>query len=163
MEILTRIRRHLCTALAATGFVVTVTIADEFPKPFNTQELTEPFLTSEEAVSRISLPEGFHVSVFASEPDVNQPIAIATDERGRLWVAECYTYAERETNYETKLKDRIVILEDTDGDDRFDKRTVFWDQASKLTSIEVGFGGVWALCAPNLLFIPDRDRNDVPD
>ncbi|MCA9122698.1 MAG: c-type cytochrome [Planctomycetaceae bacterium] len=142
---------------------VEVSSADEFPMPFDTQELTEKFLSPEEAVSRISVPEEFQVSLFASEPDVNQPIALATDERGRLWVAECYTYAESKTNYETKLKDRIVILEDGDGDGRFDKRTVFWDQASKLTSIEIGFGGVWALCAPDLLFIPDRDRDDVPD
>lgn len=156
--------RHLTAALATFTLLATTSFADEtFPKPFDTQELTEPLLTPEEARSRISLPEGFNVSVFASEPDINQPIALATDERGRLWVAECYTYAESKTNYETKLKDRIVILEDTDNDGQFDKRTVFWDQASKLTSVEVGFGGVWALCAPDLLFIPDRDRDDVPD
>ncbi|MDA1053852.1 MAG: c-type cytochrome [Planctomycetota bacterium] len=159
----TRVIRRLLAALTAFTLLATISSADEFPQPFNTQELTEPLLTPEEARSRISLPEGFNVSVFASEPDVNQPIALATDERGRLWVAECYTYAESKTNYETKLKDRIVILEDVDNDGRFDKRTVFWDQASKLTSIEVGFGGVWALCAPDLLFIPDRDRDDVPD
>ena len=158
-----RARCPLPYFLIGLMFVTTASIAEEFPKPFDTQELTEPFLTPEEAVSRISLPAGFQVSVFASEPDVNQPIALATDERGRLWVAECYTYAERETNYETKLNDRIVILEDTNGDGKFDKRTVFWDKASKLTSIEIGFGGVWALCAPDLLFIPDRDRDDVPD
>ena len=158
-----RVLCHVFAALTAFTLISKASTAEEFPKPFDTQELTEPFLAPEEARSRISLPEGFHVSVFASEPDVNQPIALATDERGRLWVAECYTYAESKTNFETKLKDRIVILEDTDGDGRFDKRTVFWDQASKLTSIEIGFGGVWALCAPNLLFIPDRDRDDIPD
>ncbi|HUG69696.1 MAG TPA: PVC-type heme-binding CxxCH protein [Pirellulaceae bacterium] len=158
-----RVHCHVFAALATFMLFAKASTAEEFPKPFDTQELTEPFLAPEEARSRISLPEGFHVSVFASEPDVNQPIALATDERGRLWVAECYTYAESKTNFETKLKDRIVILEDTDGDGRFDKRTVFWDQASKLTSIEIGFGGVWALCAPNLSFIPDRDRDDIPD
>ena len=160
-----RVLSHLFATLAIYAFLATMcpTSADEFPKPFNTQELTERLLTPAEALARISLPEGFQASVFASEPDVNQPIGLATDERGRLWVAECYTYAERETNYETKLMDRIVILEDSDHDGRFDQRTVFWDQASKLTSIEIGFGGVWALCAPDLLFIPDRDRDDVPD
>ncbi|MEO8494877.1 MAG: PVC-type heme-binding CxxCH protein [Planctomycetota bacterium] len=158
--------RILCRLFAAFALLTTISFsssAEEFPKPFDTQELTEPLLTPAEALSRISVPDGFNVSLFAGEPDVNQPIALATDERGRLWVAECYTYAESQTNYETKLKDRIVILEDTDGDGQFDKRTVFWDQASKLTSIEIGFGGVWALCAPDLLFIPDRDRDDVPD
>lgn len=158
-----RVICQLLTVIASLFSFVATTYGEDFPKPFDTQELTEKFLSPTEAVSRISLPEGFNVSVFASEPNVNQPIALATDERGRLWVAECYTYAERETNYETKLNDRIVILEDSDGDGRFDKRTVFWDKASKLTSIEIGFGGVWALCAPDLLFIPDRNRDDVPD
>ncbi|MCB9937914.1 MAG: c-type cytochrome [Planctomycetaceae bacterium] len=155
--------RQLFTLLATLTLVTNSSLAEDFPKPFDTQELTERLLSPAEAAASISLPDGFQVSVFASEPSVNQPIALTTDERGRLWVAECYTYAESKTNYETKLKDRIVILEDTDGDGEFDKRTVFWDQASKLTSVEIGFGGVWALCAPDLLFIPDRDRDDVPD
>lgn len=147
----------LCIAMTS------VAAADEFPQLFNTQELTTPLLAPDVALARITVPPGFHVSLFAAEPDVQQPIAIATDERGRLWVAENYTYAEREANFESKLHDRIIILEDADGDGRFDKRTVFWDQASKLASVEVGFGGVWALCAPNLLFIPDRNHDDVPD
>ena len=62
-----------------------------------------------------------------------------------------------------RLHDRIVIFEDRDHDGRFDQRKVFWDRAQKLASVEVGFGGVWALCAPQLLFLPDRDGDDVPD
>jgi putative membrane-bound dehydrogenase-like protein len=137
--------------------------AEDFPRLFNTQEETTRLLKPEEALSRISVPEGFKATLFAAEPDVQQPIDMAMDARGRLWVAENYTYAEREANFESKVRDRIIILEDSDGDGSFDERTVFWDQANKLTSIELGFGGVWALCAPDLLFIPDRDRNDVPD
>ena len=83
--------------------------------------------------------------MFAAEPDVQNPIAITTDERGRLWVAENYTWAGAGAGgFDAAQRDRIVILEDTDGDGRHDKRTVFWDQAHKLTSVEVGFGGVWA-------------------
>ena len=65
--------------------------------------------------------------------------------------------------WDNKLRDRVVILEDSDGDGRQDKRTVFWDQGCKATSVEVGFGGVWVLNLPHLLFIPDRERDDVPD
>lgn len=154
--------RVLCCLLPLIT-LASVSHADDFPKLFNTQEETERLLAPEEALSKITVPEGFKVTLFAAEPAVQQPIAITTDERGRLWVAENYTYAESATNFETKLKDRIVILEDTNGDGKHDQRTVFWDQASKLTSIEIGFGGVWALCAPDLLFIPDRNRDDVPD
>ena len=118
---------------------------------------------AEQVVAEIEVPEGFRTTLFASEPEVQQPIGIATDERGRLWVAENYTYADQTINFDATKRDRIVILEDADGDGRSDRRTVFWDQAQKLTSVEVGYGGVWVLCAPQLLFIPDRNRDDVPD
>lgn len=137
--------------------------ATDFPKPFNTQEETIPLLTPTEALARIQLPEGFHATLFAGEPDVQQPIGMTTDARGRLWVAENYTYSENAVNFHPTLQDRIVILEDRDQDGHFDHRTVFWDQARKLTSVAVGFGGVFALCPPKLLFIPDRNGDDVPD
>lgn len=137
--------------------------ARPFPAPRNTQGGKDVLSTPEEALKSIQAPEGFRVSLFAAEPDVQQPIAIATDERGRLWVAENYTYGDAREKFVKDQRDRIIILEDTDGDGRFDKRTVFWDQADKLTSIEIGFGGVWVLCAPKLLFIPDKNRDDVPD
>jgi len=151
----------LCLAAALAPFVH----ADEkpFPKPVNSQEETIKPLTPEEALKALQLPPGFKATLFAAEPAVQQPIAMAWDERGRLWVAECYTYAESAKGFDKEQKDRIIILEDTDGDGKHDKRTVFWDKGDKLTSIEIGFGGVWALCAPNLLFIPDKNRDDVPD
>lgn len=134
-----------------------------FPEVFNTQDPKDKLSSAAEALAKIKVPEGFAVSLFAAEPDVQQPIALTTDERGRLWIAENYTYSESHVNFNDELRDRIVILEDTDGDGRFDERTVFWDEGRKLTSVEVGFGGVWALCAPELLFIPDVNRDDVPD
>ncbi len=131
-------------------------------QPPNTQKETVPLLSPAAALAAMQAPKGFDVSLFAAEPDVQQPIALAFDTRGRLWVAECYTYSEH-GKFDEDLRDRIVILEDTDGDGQADKRTVFWDQGQRLTSVEIGFGGVWALCAPNLLFIPDRDGDDRPD
>jgi putative membrane-bound dehydrogenase-like protein len=147
----------------AVGLPLAAEEKPTFPAPRNTQDPKDQLSTPEEALASIQLPEGFRASLFAAEPDVQQPISLTTDERGRLWIAENYTYAESQVNFAKDLRDRIVILEDADGDGRFDKRTVFWDQAQKLTSVEVGFGGVWALCAPQLLFIPDRNHDDVPD
>ncbi len=114
-----------------------------------------------EAPGRMTVPEGFRVTLFAAEPDVRQPIAFAIDARGRLWVAENFSYP----NWKTKAegRDRIVIFEDVDGDGRFDKRKVFWDRGANLTGLALGFGGVWACETPNLVFIPDRDGDDVPD
>jgi len=133
----------------------------EFPKPFNTQPETP--LKAAETLAKFKLPPGFNISLFASEPDVQQPIGFTIDARGRLWVAECYTYADRDKNYDLSLRDRVVILEDVDGDGRADSRKVFWDEGKKLTSVELGMGGAWVLCAPQLLFIPDRNGDDIPD
>jgi len=124
---------------------------------------TDRPLPVSEAARRVLLPPGFEASLFAGEPDVRQPIAMTFDDRGRLWVAECYTYADVRTNYDLNLRDRIVIFEDSKGTGHFDKRKIFWDQGKRLTSIAVGFGGVFATCAPNLIFIPDRNGDDVPD
>jgi putative membrane-bound dehydrogenase-like protein len=132
-----------------------------FPVPFDTEDPTHILTTPAEALARIKAPPGFNVSIIAAEPDVQNPIAITTDARGRIWVAENYTYAE--DGFELRLRDRIVVFEDTKHNGHYDKRTVFWDGAQRLTSIEVGFGGVWALCAPRMLFIPDRDGDLVPD
>ncbi|RUL87366.1 PVC-type heme-binding CxxCH protein [Tautonia sociabilis] len=137
--------------------------AQRFPEPYDSQDPGNGLTPTSEAIDGLQLPDGFRATLFASEPDVRQPIALATDPRGRLWVAENYTYAEQAVNFDTDLRDRILILDDEDGDGRFDRRTVFWDEGIRLTSVEVGFGGVWALCAPYLLFIPDRDGDDRPD
>ena len=135
--------------------------AADFPAPVNTQE-GEP-MPAADALATIKMPPGFHATLFASEPEVQQPIAMATDARGRLWVAENYTYGEAKVGFDLTQRDRILILEDTDRDGRADKRTVFHDQAQRLTSVEVGFGGVYALCAPQLLFFPDKNGDDIPD
>src|SRR5437867_4333559 len=80
-------------------------------------------LPPEQAAKEMTLPPGFKATLFAGEPEVKQPIAFAIDDRGRLWVAEAYTYPIRAT--EGEGKDRILIFEDTNGDGKFDKRTVF--------------------------------------
>lgn len=129
----------------------------------NTQEITSPLLSAEEALELIELPDGFQAQVFACEPQVQQPIAMTFDPRGRVWVAENYTYSDRSENFNLDLHDRIIILDDEDGDGVADKRNVFHDKLQRLTSVEIGFGGVWAMCPPHLLFIPDADGDDVPD
>jgi putative membrane-bound dehydrogenase-like protein len=118
-------------------------------------------LPGEEAVRVMKVPDGFKVTLAAAEPDIKQPIAMALDDRGRLWVAEGYEYPVRAA--EGKGKDRILIFEDTDGDGKFDKRKVFAEHLNLVSGLEVGFGGVFVGAAPYLLFIPDKDGDDVPD
>ncbi len=154
---------RLTALLVVVSTAFSVTRADEPAKPKDTQAETVRLSTPAEAAASLTVPEGFRVSLFAAEPVIRQPIAITTDAKGRLWVAENYTYAESALNYDLSQHDRIVILEDTDHDGKADKHRLFWDRGQKLTSVELGFGGVWALCPPKLLFIPDRDGDDVPD
>ncbi|WP_009960009.1 PVC-type heme-binding CxxCH protein [Verrucomicrobium spinosum] len=135
----------------------------DFPVPPDNQPLTIPFPTAEESLKKLNLPQGFKATLFAAEPDVNNPIACCWDEKGRLWVAENFTYSDTKERYDMKLRDRILIFEDTDNDGKYDKRTVFSDEVQMLTSIERGLGGVWAVCPPHLLFIPDKDGDDKPD
>jgi putative membrane-bound dehydrogenase-like protein len=120
---------------------------------------TSPGLAPEAAAKAMTLPAGFRSTLFAGEPDVHQPAAFTIDERGRLWVVENYSYPD----WSPYGRDRILILEDTDGDGHFDKSTVFFDQLNFATAIAVGHGGVWVGSAPYLLFIPDKNRDDVPD
>jgi putative membrane-bound dehydrogenase-like protein len=118
-------------------------------------------LQPQEAAARMTVPEGFQVRLFAGEPQIHQPVAMALDDRGRVWVAEAYTYPTRAPDGHGQ--DKIVILEDTDGDGAADSRKVFAEGLNLISGLEVGFGGVWVGAAPYLLFIPDRDGDDRPD
>src|SRR5438067_467444 len=118
-------------------------------------------LPPSEAAQHMTLPEGFQATLFAGEPDVRQPIAFTFDDRGRLWVVECYSYPKWLTSGQGK--DRLLIFEDKKGTGHFDSCKVFWDKGTNISGIQVGFGGVWVCAIPNLLFIPDRNGDDVPD
>lgn len=138
--------------------------ADELPTPYNSGADAQSLpLDAQRAAEGFRLPPGFRAQVFAAEPDVQNPLAMTWDPRGRLWVAECYTYADRPKKFDLTLRDRVLILTDRDGDGRADERKVFCENVQQLMSVEVGLGGVWLIALPRLLFIPDRDGDDVPD
>ena len=130
--------------------------ADEFPAPYNSGPANAAPISPAEALSKLTLPPGFKATIFAAEPDVQNPIAMCFDDKGRMWVAENYTYAERAMKFDLRLRDRIVVLEDEKGDGHFTRRTVYDDSLQMLTGIVRGEGGLWAMCPPQLLFIPDK-------
>jgi putative membrane-bound dehydrogenase-like protein len=117
-------------------------------------------LSPEKAAQVMKVPPGFDVKLFAGEPDVHQPIALCLDDRGRVWVAEAYCYPIRRPDKEAN--DRIMIYEDTDGDGKFDKKTVFMEGLNLVSGLEIGFGGIWIGAAPNLLFVPKNAGEDKP-
>lgn len=150
--------------LLAFSALASAAVAADFPAPYNSEkDLSKSALSAAEAAAKMQLPPGFRATVFAAEPDVQNPIAMSFDTRGRLWVAENYTYAERTQRFDLALRDRVLIFEDKDNDGHFDTRTVFADDAQMLTSIELGHGGVWMMCPSRLLFVPDRNGDDKPD
>ena len=142
--------------LMSVLFVMLITAAPAFGGDF-----PHAGLPAEQAAAAMRLPAGFRVIPFAAEPDVTQPIAMAIDHRGRLWVAEGHSYPVKRADGEGR--DRILIFEDTDGDGRHDVRKVFAEGLNLVSGLEVGFGGAFVGQAPQLLFIPDADGDDVPD
>lgn len=118
--------------------------------------------TPEQARQALIVPAGFQVELFASEPMVVNPIAMAWDERGRCWVAESPDYPNT-LDADHVGRDRISILEDTNGDGRADKKTVFKDGLNLPTSILKVKGGVLVTQAPDLLFLRDEDGDDKCD
>jgi putative membrane-bound dehydrogenase-like protein len=115
----------------------------------------------EKTVAQMYVPEGFKVELILGEPDLHQPVAFAFDERGRIWIAEAYSYPQKRSVGQGL--DKIVIFEDRDGDGKFETRKVFAEGLNLVSGFEVGYGGVWVGAAPELLFIPDRNHDDVPD
>src|SRR5688572_27797836 len=121
----------------------------------------EPKTPAEKTVAQFYVPEGFRVDLVLSEPDLHQPIAFTFDERGRLWIAEAYSYPTKRAPGEGE--DKIVIFEDKDGDGKLETRKVFAEKLNLVSGFELGYGGVWVGAAPELLFIPDKNRDDLPD
>ncbi|GAB3226171.1 ThuA domain-containing protein [Algoriphagus aestuariicola] len=118
-------------------------------------------LSPEESMKLVQVPVGFEMELFASEPMIINPIAMAWDERGRLFVIETVDYPN-EIRKEGG-DDKIKILEDTDGDGKADKVTVFADKLNIPTSIMAVNGGMLISMAPDFVFLKDTDGDDVAD
>ena len=119
----------------------------------------EPY-APEEAARRMTVPEGFKVEVVASEPDIVNPVAMTIDERGRFWITESLEYPRHAAG---PGRDRVKIVEDTDGDGKADRFTVFADGLNIPSGIAVGHGGVWVANAPDILFLRDTDGDGKAD
>lgn len=144
-------------------FLAHLSHSADFPALYNSEPGNPSPMSPQEALKALKLPDGFKATLFAAEPDVQNPIAMAWDAKGRMWVAENYTYAERTKRFDLSLKDRVIILEDKDWDGIAETRKVFTEDVQMLTSVEVGRGGVWLMCPPQVLFIPDANGDDIPD
>src|SRR2546427_12667113 len=117
--------------------------------PHNQDRPPGPPLSAEEARRTMTVPDGFRVEIFASEPDIVNPVAMTFDERGRVWITESLEYPRRSAG---PGKDRVKVLESTKGDGKYDKITVFAEGLNIPSGIAVGHGGVWVANSPDILF-----------
>lgn len=119
-----------------------------------------PALSPQEAMAKMQVPPGFKVELAAAEPDVVNPTAMTFDERGRIWVCESVEYPRRAPG---PGKDRVKILEDKDGDGRYETVKIFAEGLNIPCGVLPGNGGVYVTNAPDVLFFKDTDGDDKAD
>ena len=112
----------------------------------------------QEALRRFTVPDGFRVELVAAEPDLVNPIAMTFDDRGRIWVTESVEYPRK---FDGPGRDRVKLLEDADGDGTAEKVTVVVEGLNIPCGVAVGYGGVWVLNSPDLLFIREEGGKEI--
>ncbi len=121
------------------------------------------YLSPQESIEKITVPEGYELNVFASEeifPDLANPVQMQVDAKGRIWAASWNTYPKWHPG--TKMNDSLMIFEDTDNDGQADKRIIFAHVHNPL-GFEFWGGGVVVTSGPDLIFLKDTDGDDKAD
>ncbi|WP_298859728.1 PVC-type heme-binding CxxCH protein [uncultured Gimesia sp.] len=131
----------------------------------NVKDLSSIKITSpQESQNKFELPPGFEINLFASEvefPELQNPVQFAFDNKGRLWVCTMESYPQYLPG--KNVDDKVLIFEDTNGDGRADKQTIFANGLHLPTGIELGDGGAYVAQQPNIVFLKDTDGDDHAD
>ena len=145
---------------------------DSLAKDYTTEVELIPPTEPEDAEATFEVEPGFRIELVAAEPLVMDPVGMSFDERGRLFVAEMRGYNQgnrvpcsdaRKLALETQKLGQVKLLEDTDGDGRFDKSTVYVDDLIWPNGIFAYDGGVFVAAAPDLLYCKDTDNDGRAD
>jgi putative heme-binding domain-containing protein len=119
----------------------------------------------EDVITTCTMPDGFEMRLFADErkfPEIAKPVQLAFDSKGRLWISTMPSYPQWKPG-DPKPADKLVILEDTDGDEKADKSTVFYDKLHCPTGFQFFDGGVIVMDQPRMLWLKDTDGDDKAD
>src|SRR4051812_38412446 len=128
--------------------------------PIDSKDLPRfPPVEPADAIKTFQIKEGFKIELAAAEPLVVDPVAMAFDEDGRLFVVEMRDYSERRDEH----LGRIRMLTDTDGDGKFDKSTIYADNLAWPTAIICSGGGVFVGATPDIFYLIDKDGDGVAD
>src|ERR1041385_1794597 len=150
-------RMKFIAALVSSSAAVALLAADPVVETKDLPRVppTEP----DQVMSTFKIKPGFRIELVAAEPLVVDPVAMAFDEDGRLFVVEMRDYSERR---EEKLG-RVKLLEDTDGDGHFDKATIYVDQLARPTAVVCYDGGIFVGASPDIFYFKDTNGDGVAD
>jgi glucose/arabinose dehydrogenase len=166
--------RHIWAIASASGLATSdLKVEDSDTPPLINAQTNEPgkgpngahiFLGGEEAIQKMTIGQGLKVELFASEkefPELVNPVQMSFDTKGRLWVAAWKNYPH--WNPKAAKDDKLLILEDTNGDGKADKRTIFAGDLNNPTGFEFYNNGVIVAQSPNVVFLKDTNGDDKYD
>jgi putative membrane-bound dehydrogenase-like protein len=149
------------TALASEK-AATAPDAPASPPATPTQPPIDGPLTPDQAIESFTLEPGLRIELAAAEPEIDSPVAVAFDDLGRMFVAENRGYPNGPSAGAPPMG-RIALLEDVDGDGRFEKRTTFADGLTFPNGLLPWDGGLIVTCAPDILYLKDTDHDGRAD
>lgn len=152
---------HIRQVGPIAALLFSVTIQSAVAQNFGEMIRSSDPLTPQEEQATFRVPPGFRVQLFASEPDIQKPMNMAFDARGRLWVSGSNDYPYPETG--DQAGDSIRVLEDTDHDGTADRVTVFVDGVTHPIGLYPYRDGVIAFAIPNITFYRDTDGDGKAD
>ena len=145
-------------ALIVIPFICSLARADDPSQPWRYDHAANQPLSPAQSLARMTAPPGFKVELVASEPRITNPIAMTFDDRGRIWITESVEYPRKSAG---PGRDCVKIIEGVDAEGHATRVSTFVDDLNIPTGIAVGYGGVWVLNSPDLLFYREKDGKPI--